>query len=59
MNLQIRFCLASQRKNSKYQQEKDGIFVIKSDNENSIRAKKVILAVGHYDVYPNIPGFLE
>ena len=39
--------------------EKDGIFVITADNENSIRAKKVILAVGYYDVYPEIPGFIE
>ena len=39
--------------------EKDGIFVITADNENSIRSKKVILAVGYYDVYPNIPGFRE
>ncbi len=40
-------------------EEKDGIFVITMDNENSIRAKKVILAVGYYDSYPNIPGFIE
>jgi thioredoxin reductase len=39
--------------------EKDGIFVITADNEKSIRAKKVILAVGYYDVYPDIPGFIE
>lgn len=39
--------------------EKDGIFVITADNENSIRAKKVILAVGYYDAYPDIPGFIE
>jgi thioredoxin reductase len=30
--------------------EKDGIFVITTYNEKSIRAKKVILAVGYYDV---------
>jgi thioredoxin reductase len=40
-------------------EEKHGIFVITMDNENSIRAKKVILAVGYYDVYPDIPGFIE
>jgi thioredoxin reductase len=40
-------------------EEKDGIFVITMDNENSIRAKKVILAVGYYDSYPDIPGFVE
>ena len=39
--------------------EKDGLFVITADNENSIRAKKVILAVGYYDAYPDIPGFIE
>ena len=39
--------------------EKDEKFVITSDNEKSIRAKKVILAVGYYDVYPDIPGFIE
>jgi thioredoxin reductase len=39
--------------------EKDGIFVIITDNEKSIRAKKVILAVGYYDAYPDIPGFIE
>lgn len=39
--------------------EKDGIFVIIADNEKSTRAKKVILAVGYYDVYPDIPGFIE
>jgi len=39
--------------------EKDEKFVITSDNERSIRAKKVILAVGYYDVYLDIPGFIE
>jgi len=39
--------------------QKDEKFVITSDNESSIRAKKVILAVGYYDVYPDIPGFIE
>ncbi len=37
----------------------DGIFVITSDNETSIKAKKVVLAIGYHDVYPDIPGFLE
>lgn len=39
--------------------EKDGIFVITADNEKTIRAKKVILAVGYYDAYPDISGFIE
>jgi len=39
--------------------EKDEKFVITSDNERSIRAKKVILAVGYYDVYHDIPRFIE
>ena len=39
--------------------EKDGIFVITTDKEYSIKAKKVILAVGYYDVNPDIPGFIE
>jgi thioredoxin reductase len=37
----------------------DGIFVITTDNETSIKAKKVVLAIGYHDVYPDIPGFLE
>src|SRR5215216_1097029 len=39
--------------------EEDGIFFITSDNETSIKAKKVVLAVGYHDVYPDIPGFVE
>ena len=39
--------------------EKDEKFVITSDNERSIRAKEVILAVGYSDVYPDISGFIE
>ena len=35
------------------------IFLITSDNERSIKAKKVVLAIGYHDVYPDIPGFLE
>lgn len=38
---------------------KEGTFVITDDNEMSIEAKKVILAVGYHDVYPDIPGFVE
>jgi thioredoxin reductase len=39
--------------------EEDGTFLITSDNETSYKAKKVVLAVGYHDVYPDIPGFLE
>lgn len=39
--------------------KEDGIFFITIDNETSIKAKKVVLAVGYQDVYPDIPGFLE
>jgi thioredoxin reductase len=39
--------------------KEDGIFVITDDDERSIRAKKVVLAVGYHDVYPDIPGFAE
>jgi thioredoxin reductase len=39
--------------------EEDGIFVITADNQTSIRAKKVVLAVGYHDAYPDIPGFIE
>jgi thioredoxin reductase len=37
--------------------EEDGIFFITSDNETSIKAKKVVLAVGYNDVYPDISVF--
>ena len=37
----------------------EGTFVIEDDNGTSIKAKKVILAVGYHDVYPDIPGFVE
>jgi thioredoxin reductase len=40
-------------------EKEDVIFVITDDNETSIRAKKVVLAVGYHDVYPDIPGFVE
>src|SRR5919106_157821 len=33
--------------------------IITNDSETSIRAKKIILAVGYHDVYPDIPGFIE
>jgi thioredoxin reductase len=36
-----------------------GLFLITSDNGTSIKAKKVVLAVGYHDIYPDIPGFLE
>jgi thioredoxin reductase len=39
--------------------EEDRIFSITTDNETSIKAKKVVLAVGYHDVYPDIPGFVE
>jgi thioredoxin reductase len=44
---------------NKQEGEQEGIFLITSDNETSINAKKVVLAVGYHDVYPDIPGFLE
>jgi thioredoxin reductase len=34
--------------------KEDGIFFITSGNETSVKAKKVFLAVGYYDVYPDI-----
>jgi thioredoxin reductase len=37
----------------------DGTLVITDDNGTPTRAKKVILAVGYHDVYPDIPGFAE
>jgi thioredoxin reductase len=40
-------------------EEEKGTFSITSDNEISFKAKKVVLAVGYHDVYPDIPGFLE
>ena len=40
-------------------EKEEGIFLIASNNGTSIKAKKVVLAVGYHDVYPNIPGFLE
>ena len=44
---------------NKEEEYEDGIFVITDDNETSIKAKKVVLAVGCRDVYPDIPGFTE
>src|SRR5215217_270152 len=40
-------------------EEDNGIFIITSNSETSIKAKKVILAVGYHDMYPDIPGFVE
>lgn len=40
-------------------EEDNGIFIITSNSEISIKAKKVILAVGYHDMYPDIPGFVE
>jgi thioredoxin reductase len=41
-------------------EDDDGIFVITSDNQTSAtKARKVVLAIGYHDVYPEIPGFLE
>jgi len=37
----------------------DGAFLVTNDNETSVKAKKIVLAVGYHDVYPNIPGFIE
>ena len=34
-------------------------FLVTDDNGSSIKARKVILAFGYHDVYPDIPGFLE
>ena len=36
--------------------EEDGTFFITSDDETSVKAKKVVLAVGYHDVYLGIPG---
>ncbi|MFL6484261.1 MAG: NAD(P)/FAD-dependent oxidoreductase [Nitrososphaera sp.] len=40
-------------------EEDNGIFIITSNSETSIKAKKVILAVGYHDMYPDVPGFVE
>jgi thioredoxin reductase len=37
----------------------NGAFIITNDSETSVRAKKIILAVGYHDMYPDIPGFIE
>jgi thioredoxin reductase len=39
--------------------EEDGTFLITNDKESSVKAKKVVLAVGYHDIYPDIPGFIE
>ena len=36
---------------SKEEGGEEGLFFITSDNETSIKAKKVVLAVGYHDVY--------
>lgn len=41
------------------EEEGEGTFVVIDDEGTSIKAKKVILAVGYHDVYPSIPGFAE
>jgi thioredoxin reductase len=38
---------------------KDGLFLVTDDNGTSIQAKKVIIAFGYHDIYPDIPGFVE
>jgi thioredoxin reductase len=37
----------------------EGLFLVTDDSGTSIKAKKVILALGYHDVYPDIPGFVE
>ena len=49
----------SKKKIVNVKKDGDGTFVIADDNGTSIKAKKVILAVGYHDVYPNISGFVE
>jgi thioredoxin reductase len=39
--------------------KEDGAFFITNENETSVKAKKIVLAVGYHDVYPDIPGFIE
>jgi thioredoxin reductase len=39
--------------------KEDGAFIIINDNGTSVKAKKIVLAVGYHDVYPDIPGFIE
>ena len=34
-------------------------FLVTDDNGSTIKARKVILAFGYHDVYPDIPGFIE
>src|SRR6185437_1579417 len=56
-----RYSSAELRKNKIVDVRKndDGLFLITDDNGTSINARKVILAFGYHDVYPDIPGFLE
>ena len=39
--------------------QEEGFFLITSDTGSSVKAKKVVLAVGYHDAYPDIPGFVE
>lgn len=34
-------------------------FLITSDTGSAVRAKKVVLAIGYHDVFPDITGFVE
>lgn len=37
----------------------DGLFLVTVDSGASIKAKKVIIAFGYHDVFPDVPGFVE
>jgi thioredoxin reductase len=39
--------------------KEDGAFTITNENGTSVKAQKIVLAVGYHDVYPDIPGFIE
>lgn len=39
--------------------QEDGIFLITSHTGSAVKAKKVVLAIGYHDVYPDIPGYIE
>jgi thioredoxin reductase len=56
-----KYCSAQFRKKKivNVNKDEDATFVIADDNGTSIKAEKVILAVGYHDVYPDIPGFVE
>ena len=40
-------------------QQDEGAFIVTGENGTVIRAKKVILAMGFRDIYPDVPGFIE